>query len=244
MSFLPSDQLSELMSFARLADREARSDLARKFIRDENDYTSNFTGALRRIINSNSRTGLSATSFLLQPADEREIGADAAIILSRGSESKVAVFEAKWPRFSQAGYRWDYEQTSSGLSHFSDQLERQKLWKAQCAVFEMFYCEFPFGKQLPFLDGSGSSCVWHDDADKFRAGRSRPDDVWTQRELEKLISLSPITIAEVMREFGVCNRGKPLQMIDPEAIFNELRLPPHLLAISSSLEHVPIRDQE
>jgi hypothetical protein len=54
MSWMPKTQIDELCKFAYLADKEARSDLFRGFIRDENDYTSNFTGALRRIINSNS----------------------------------------------------------------------------------------------------------------------------------------------------------------------------------------------
>lgn len=159
MSFLDPIQLKELAHLASLSDREVRSDLAIGAIKDENDYTSNFTSALRRNINSYSQSGLSATSFLLPHGDEREVGADAAIVLSRGNESKVAVFEAKWPRFANPGYAWDYAQTATGLSHFSDQLERQKRWQKTFAIFEMFYSEHPFGTQPSFLDPSGSACV-------------------------------------------------------------------------------------
>jgi hypothetical protein len=151
MSFLPLPQLNELAGFARIADKEARSDLILRFIKDENDYTSNFTGALRRIINSNSRSGLSATSFLLSHIEERQTGDHPALIVSKANRSKIAVFEGKWPRFATSGYNRDYAQTATGLSHFSDQLDRQKAWSGTFAIFEMFYCEFPFRAQPAFF---------------------------------------------------------------------------------------------
>jgi hypothetical protein len=236
MSFLESNQLEELAKWAALSDREVRIDLAIGAIKDENDYTSNFTSALRRNINSYSQSGLFATSFLLQHGVEREMGADAAIILTRGNESKVAVFEAKWPRFATAGYQWDYEQTASGLSHFSDQLERQKRWSGHIAVFEMFYSEHPLGTQPSFLDADGSSCVWHEDTNLFRAHRLEPDDVWTQSDLQKLLSSKRVSIAEVMTEFGLCNQGKPFPMSEPREIGHEFRLPSNLLAINAGGE--------
>ena len=70
------------------------------------------------------------------------MGCDAAIIICSNGQSKIAVFEAKWPRLATKNYQWDYYQTSKGLSHFSDQLERQKRYNGTLAVFEMFYCEF------------------------------------------------------------------------------------------------------
>jgi hypothetical protein len=85
MKFLSAGQLDELKRFATLSDMEIRGDLARGYIKDENDYTSNFVSALRRNINAYGRSGLSATSFLLTHGQEREWGADAAIILTRGN---------------------------------------------------------------------------------------------------------------------------------------------------------------
>jgi hypothetical protein len=233
MSFLNSFQLMELASFAALSDREVRSDLSKGFIKDENDYTSNFTSAFRRHINSYSQSGLSATSFLLQPCLERAAGVDAAIILSCGNQSKVAVFEAKWPRFLTSNYAWDYAQSGTGLSHFSDQLKRQKRVHKSFAIFEMFYSEHSFGAQPRFLDPNGSSCVWHDDTDAFCNQRPNPDDVWSQAELQTLLTAKRISIAEVMREFGVCNKGNPIQMVDPNQIGREFHLPQCLLAISA-----------
>ena len=241
MSFLDEEQLNELANLAALSDREIRSDLAIGAIKDENDYTSNFTSALRRNINSYSQSGLSATSFFLQHTEEREIGADAAIVLSRGDESKVAVFEAKWPRFSNPMHKWDYEQTATGLSHFSDQLERQERWSSALAVFEMFYTEAPLGTSSEIFHGFGSSCVWHEDANEFRRGRSDPSAVWSQEELRKLMAIKRATIEYVMREFGVCNQGKPVPMTEPLKIGYEFRLPANLLAIRADGEPTPRR---
>jgi len=233
MSFLDHIQLKELAHFASISDREVRSDLVIGAIKDENDYTSNFTSALRRNINSYSQSGLTATSFLLQHDDERDTGADAAIILSRGNESKVAIFEAKWPRFTNPGYAWDYTQTATGLSHFSDQLERQKRWQKSFAVFEMFYSEHPFGTQQSFLDPSGSACVWREDADAFRMYRASPDKVWSQSDLKNLLTLKRVSISDVMTEFGLCNQGAPISMSEPRAIGEEFRLPSRVIAVKA-----------
>lgn len=234
MSLLPRDQLLELVHLATLSDKETRSDLAGGFIKDENDYTSNFTGSLRRNINTYSQTGLSAISFLLTHGEERECGADAAIILSRGSQSKVAIFEAKWPRFKSPGYAWDYAQTASGLSHYSDQLARQRKWPHMFAVFEMFYNEYAFGTQPPFLDQEGSSCVWYEDADSFKAGRTNPDAVWSQDDLKTLLKAKQTTIGGVMAAFGLCTKGQPIHMAEPEAVGREFRLPRQVLAIKAT----------
>jgi hypothetical protein len=233
VSFLSPNQLHELAVFASFADKEARSDLAGGYIKDENDYTSNFTGALRRIINSNSQSGLVATSHLLSHSEERQTGADAAVILSKGKQSKVAVFEGKWPRFAKVPYRWDRHQTASGLSHFSDQLDRQRRWSGIFAIFEMFYCEFPFGKQPPFLDDDGSSCIWYDDAEAFRSSRNQPNALWSQQELSSLLQLKRVTIRDVLMEFGECKKGTPIGLTDPHAIGREFSLPQQVLAVAA-----------
>ncbi len=237
MSFLPPDQLTELCWLAGISDKEIRSDLIRGLIKDENDYTSNFTSTLRRNINSHSQTGLTATSFLLSHSEEREVGADATIVLTRGSESKVALFEAKWPRFSKPGYGWDYDQTVSGTSHYSGQLERQKKWLHHFAIFEMFYSEEPFQTKQPYLTPFGSSCVWHQEAEAFRQSRNQPDSVWPQAELQKLLSAHHVGIETIMLAFGLCQKGQPLQTAEAEAIGREFRLPARVLSINASTDH-------
>lgn len=208
---LPRHQTKELCRFALWADREARSDLSTGHITNENDYTSNFTGALRRIINSNSRTGLSATSHLLTKSEENTFGCDAAIVVSSGSEVKIALLEAKWPRLKSPSYRWDYAQSSTGLSHFSDQLARQHPHHGRFAIFEMIYCEWPFGAQPNYMQKEVSSCIWHDSAFKFDNSRPSHPQTWTRTELENLLKLGHQRIDEVLAELCECRVGEKMQ---------------------------------
>jgi len=203
-------QIEELCLFAFIADKQARSDLVSKYIVNENDYTSNFTGALRRIINSNSVTGLTASSHLISRKEERQFGCDAVILISANGYFKSTLFECKWPRFSIDKYPWDYEQTCIGLSHFSDQLVRQMSYAPVSAIFEMFFCEFQFNFQPPFMKPEVSSCVWHDDAVQFDLSRNKPFSVWSQSELIFLLEKNSIQVDQVLREVCNCNRGKAI----------------------------------
>jgi hypothetical protein len=203
MLSMPPAQIDELCNFAHFADKETRSDLVGGYIVSENDYTSNFTGALRRIINSNSTTGLSASSYLLLPPVERRTGCDATIVITSNGHFKIATFEAKYPRISLTTFSWDYAQKATGLSHFSDQLERQKRFAKALAIFEMFYCELPFGTQPQYMQNEGSSCVWHEGAVAFEAKRTTPNKIWSSSDLVGLLQAGNYPIEDILR--GVCN---------------------------------------
>lgn len=229
---LTQQQIDELCYWAELADREVRSDLVGGFIKDENDYTSNFTGALRRNVNSYSRCGLRATSYLLPAQQERSLGCDATIIIAANGYTKVAYFEAKWPRFSSPGYRWDYPQTASGLSHFSDQLDRQAKSFPQFAIFEMFYCEFPYTKQPKNFPNYGSACTWHDEAYRFKNNRTNPDAVWVQSELSTMLNNGCRDIATTMRAICECKVGEPIHIGDPLATAREFSMSGEVLVLN------------
>lgn len=229
---LSSQQIDEISHFAYISDKEIRSDLCRNYITSENDYTSNFTGALRRNINSYTKTGLQATSYLLEPSLERQIGCDAAIIICSNGESKIAVFEAKWPRMATKNYKWDHAQTSTGLSHFSDQLERQKQHNGTLAVFEMFYCEFTPYTQPNYMQNEVSSCIWHDDAMSFKNNRVTPGSIWDQNDIESmLLKTVKLNVEDILKQVCQCQAGKPISMSDPEGIAREFSLPNNILFI-------------
>jgi hypothetical protein len=205
------DQIFELCEFSFVADREARIDLAGGYIRDEDDYTSNFTGAFRRIVNANSRTGLIANSYMLSTTDERKFGCDAVFVVESNGYIKIALFEAKLPRFSTLNKRWDSIQESTGLSHFSDQLARQANYAADIAVFEMFYCESKFGKQPQYLENDVSSCVWHREAHSFDLSRTNPTGTWSTSELIALLQkVGGKTISSILKDVCNCTEGKPM----------------------------------
>jgi hypothetical protein len=239
MLSMPAAQINELCSFAHIADKETRSDLVGGYIVSEDDYTSNFTGSLRRIINSQSSTGLSASSHRLQPHDERLTGCDAIIFITSNGYFKIAIFEAKYPRISQPAYSWDYLQKSTSESHFSGQLDRQTRFASTLAIFEMFYCELPFGTQPRYMHNEGSSCVWHKDAVAFEAGRATPMGIWSSRDLVGLLSAGNYPIENIIRKICDCSQGKAKQYFGELRILDiarELSIFGHILHVAAHRE--------
>lgn len=228
---LTPTQIQDLAHLAYISDREIRSDLVIGMIKDEDDYTSNFTGALRRNINCYSKTGIKATSYALPSAIEQAVGCDATIIIQANGYTKVALFEAKWPRFSKKYYAWDYNQTSKGLSHYSDQLDRQSLQASNFAIFEMFYCEYPFNTQPSHMQGEGSSCVWHHDAINYKNARANPDAIWIHADLDGLLQKGNLSIAEILIEVCSCNQGTPIAKGDASNTIQEFRMSGNILVL-------------
>ncbi|TCT22213.1 hypothetical protein [Thiobaca trueperi] len=230
----PQEIIHAIMDCAHWADRLVRADLIDGFVVSENDYTSNFTGSLRREINARHFPGLSAKVQVLNPSAEREIGADACIILQNKTEFKASVFEAKWPRLSTHEDTWDSRQKSSGESHFHSQLLRQCAQSHYAAIWEMFYCEFPFGKQPKDFPPEGSACVWHSDAYSATLARPDPKAPWTDQELKFLLEGRTLTIADVIESICNCSQGSPLPNDNYRAAFGDVAPPHSALVISYS----------
>jgi hypothetical protein len=203
----PRNVIKKLGNCAHWADRLIRAELIDGLIAGENDYTSNFTGALRREINSRAIPNFYAKSFVLKPSIERMVGADACIILANNMEFKICLFEAKWPRLKTHRNYWDSIQTATGNSHFHEQLIRQNTVARDLVIWEMFYCEYPFSTQPPFMPDHGSACVWHHDA--YTASLGRPDHTkpWTDVELDNLLRPNQITIQQVIDDICNCRKG-------------------------------------
>jgi hypothetical protein len=227
-------QITELCHFASIADKEARSDLSLGYISGENDYTSNFTGALRRIINSNSRFQLSATSVVLPNSLEQRYGADAAIIIESKGDVKVSLFEAKLPRYGKGTRNWDSIQSTHNQSHFVNQLDRQSNANPEFAIFEMFYCEYAFRRQPRYMHDYQSSCTWHDDTLAFNNSRSDRDAVWNNKDLENLLKISNSCISDILEAICSCHRGSSLAMgSDFNNTISEFQLSGTILCISA-----------
>jgi len=228
---LNAAQIKDICYLAMISDREIRSDLSIGFIKDEDDYTSNFTGALRRNINCYSKTGITANSYVLKKKIEETVGCDATIIIQSNGYSKVVLFEAKWPRLSTSNYRWDHKQASTGLSHFSNQLDRQVNFYSQFAIFEMIYCEYPFNQQPNFMLPDVSSCIWHDDAMQFKNGRQNPDSIWSQTDMISMLKSGNVDIAKILADVCHCNKGQPIPIKDAQDAIQEFRIAGEVLII-------------
>ncbi|WP_025557956.1 hypothetical protein [Vibrio parahaemolyticus] len=201
--------IDRLSVAAYWSDREVRTDLIAGYIANENDYTSNFTGTLRRKINAMALPGLNATSYVLKPKLERKLGADACIIFANETEFKVCIFEAKWPRLSMYTNYWDSIQKSTGCSHFDEQVERQKKYSKSFAIWEMFYFEHGFGKQTVKSANEVSGCVWHKDVVAFRNGKKTAK--WTDVQLLKLLRKHNTSISNIVQDVCSCKVGLPIK---------------------------------
>jgi len=227
----PDSIVDHIAQSAYWADRSIRSELARGIIAGEIDYSSNLTAAFRRQINARAILGLHATSYLLKPSAERAVGADGCIVLSDTKEFKICLFEAKWPQLRTKRDCWDSLQRSSGVSHFHEQLSRQSAISNLFAVWEMFYCEFPFDEQPPFMPSHVSSCVWHEHA--YAASQARPNrkTPWTDVELSALLDKHGSRIDELIRKVCACEAGVAIRGNDYLRVFEEYQVPRELLVI-------------
>jgi hypothetical protein len=50
-------------------------------------------------------------------------------------------------------------------------------------------------------------------------------------ELKQLLSKNQIEISRVMLEFGICDKGIPIKMLNPNEIAEEFKLPPIILSV-------------
>lgn len=216
------------------ADRSIRAELSDGLIATENDYTSNFTSALRRQINARAIPSLHATSYVLRPTLERALGGDACIVLSNASQFKLCVFEAKWPRLSTHENYWDSLQRSSGHSHFDEQLTRQAARAHSMATWEMFYCEFPFGRQPAFIPSHVSACVWHDDAMALSSKRPSRKHPWSDLELSSMLAAHGRQIDEIIKEVCACRKGTLFHGQNYLTAFDNFGIPPEILVIQHS----------
>ncbi len=225
----PPNVIDVLVNCAEWADRLVRADLIEGFVVTENDYTSNFTSALRREINSRCLPSISAYSQALSPPTERKTGTDGCIAFCNGTYFKVGLFEAKWPRLSTHHNCWDYLQNSSGRSHFDSQLARQHSL-IYPAIWEMFYSEEPYGSSIHFPQ-FGSACVWHDDAFAFSASRNQ-NSPWIDSELVSLLSTRMQPIGKIIRSICMCERGTPIPIDNMQSMLFDLGIRGELLVIN------------
>ena len=141
---------------------------------------------------------------------------------------KVGLFEAKWPRLSTHINYWDSIQKSTAKSHFDSQLDRQSSLTSY-AVWEMFYCEEPYGANQ-FFPHYGSSCVWHSDAVVASSTRNQAIP-WDDTELTALLSASRRSVGHVVRSILECTEGRRYPVDSMEGQLRELGVKGKVLVI-------------
>lgn len=176
-----------IAAMAYAEDRRCRLDLYNSVVVGERDYVSNLTKGIRDFWRYR---GLPCFSYsqTLSTHHEGKFGCDAMIVVKHKNAARICLFEAKWIRFDKS---WDSFQKKSGISHFSDQLQRQSKWIKQAAIWEFFILGEKPGKEPPHFDSWASTCIWHKDTYQFDKAYRDSKLLWKDSELEELVRSSP-----------------------------------------------------
>lgn len=212
MSLFDHQLIYELSRLIDVADMEIRKEFYNGYIIDENDYTSNLTSHIRKIVNAALPLNVYTFSQKLPPTQERYWGADAMVVLvdHNSKIGKISFFEAKTDR-----QNWDYFQTSSTKSHFSTQLEKQtRAISLDYAVWEQFYTKKDIdAPHQGYRNQKGSSCIVHKLAYDLHAPLPN-STIWTDSDVDYLCETQiesnlPITMGGMIRIICECRYGAP-----------------------------------
>jgi hypothetical protein len=190
-----------------VADIEIRTDFHDGYLVDENDYTSNLTSHIRRIVNTHLPLRVTTVSQKLPANMEQVWGVDACIILidHDTSECKLCLFEAKSDRKN-----WDYikSRKTSAVSHFSTQLARQVTpFKMGFVIWEQFYSSRMNGISVGKRNNLGSTCILHSNAITHN-GTHPNSNVWTDKDIDHLATKQiQNTMGSLVKITCECNLG-------------------------------------
>ncbi|MGE4450471.1 hypothetical protein [Castellaniella sp.] len=209
-------------SISYAADRMTRHDLAAGHIVSERDYMSALSTRIRDAwLPVGSAYVYSKT---LSGSVEQALGCDTLIIIHDDDGAKLCLIEAKWPRVAtKPNYRWDKLQklkgTSKPISHFSDQLTRQRQVLPDVFVAEMFLLESPPGTKSSLLDEYGATLVPHKSASNFDATRRQKNVPWSNQDFWELICFSrkkTMNLHSLMYGLASCSIGQPIPILKNE----------------------------
>ncbi|MBE9078406.1 hypothetical protein IQ241_14060 [Romeria aff. gracilis LEGE 07310] len=235
-------------AIAYRADQDTRNELYNGVIAGEDDYVSALANEIRRTWKAfNLRCYLHSQK--LNRLQESTFGCDALILFKEAAKAKLCLFEAKYPRIcSQSYYQWDSMQTSSQISHFSDQLRRQARWIHLAAIWELFVLECKPGVRHSHFDIWGSTCIWHNPVLKYDHF-CRTSDKWNNDQLIDLLrrvkkppfSTRQANLFDVLTSVLSCKAGFPIPIengflrITSSDRVSEVRVPSNLENMEQSI---------
>jgi hypothetical protein len=171
----------------------------------ERDYVTALTTRIR--IELSQHLSLYCHAQTVNSQNENQFGVDGIIVFRSIDKVKIGLFEAKRPQVTQHNYRWDYL-TTRNLSHFSEQIEKQRIWNGKLAIWEMFFNEAQYGFQTPPYDFFGSSCVWHNNAFNFIHTENLIFRTWSTDNLKKLLKTSGLNFYSIIYDIISCPAGE------------------------------------
>lgn len=181
-------------------------------VQSENSYTVALFGEFGRLLEV---AGLGYGLVTSGKRRERQLGCDVVVVAGFSGYVKVALFEAKMPRFNRGNNSWDGAalskrgglQPRSGESRFNFQLRVQSLFLPPAAAFEVFYDDRPVGQRNAPFQTYGSSCVTHADAIAAGARFRR----WTTARLTNSITTT-MSVGQALATVLSCSAGSKVPL--------------------------------
>ena len=212
VDFYVADQIAVYCAYL---DMKCRLRLSQKNFIDEPSYVAVLTNLIQ---DKFKQENIKCRSQVLEKRHERKVGTDGMVVFQLDDKVKIGLFEAKRPRILTNSNEWDSIHKTRGVSHFSEQIEKQKIWQDQLAIWEMFFNELPPGTMNQPYDTFGSSCVWHENAHSFIHKEKLIFQSWTMDKLTELLRLSGISFYSVIFDILSCRVGK-IHTIDSDGLF-------------------------
>jgi hypothetical protein len=208
MAIFANYQQADIISYTiHRLDVQCRTELVAGTIISERDYVSALTTRVRDSLNGPGWPGnLWCHAQTLPSSDEQQFGVDAMIVFRSGLFVKVGVFEAKRPQVRERDAAWD--RINNGISHFSEQIQKQRQIQESAAVWELFMVDCDTGDQSPPFDTFGSSCVWHRSADEFMRKENLISSRWTTDKLRTMVQHSNGNLYYTIFEILSCSAGR------------------------------------
>lgn len=236
-NFFSHPYTSDIANGVYILDQYIRQDFCDGCVVSEPDYVSTLMGYIRLFLRS-SQLAKKIYSFenqksyldhfnchVLNKTLEQNFGCDALIIFRANNKAKVCMFEAKSPRLN-SNRSWDKLQDSNNISHFHDQLTRQKNWSKTAAIWELFINDSPPGVSLKGFDKYGSTCIWHHEAYAYSINNikshhydmnSGKASFWTNYHLKNCINeltSNSLNLEDILNSILFGKTGKEIEVKD------------------------------
>lgn len=229
------------------ADRATRQELCQGIVVGERDYMS---ALATRIRDAWLPIGNAyAYSRPLSHDEEGALGCDLLIMIHDNHGAKLCLIEAKWPRVAtKPNYRWDKLQKINGnqVSHFSDQLSRQRRVLPDVFIAEMFLMETPPGTKSTLLDDFGATLVPHEQAWSFDAAYRAKNLPWSNKDFWELMGFSrkkAMNLDDLMYGLASSQIGQPLPIL-AGGVSVSIAGATKLLSIPTSIDRLSQMGQE
>lgn len=208
--FGDKDLAEKVASIISEIDQGCRRELCDNTIVNERDYVSILTSRIREKLRS--EFDIKCFAKTLDGSAEKKIGVDGIFIFKVGGDIKIGLFEAKRLRMQKEGAISDEFNSIKNSNRFISQINRQRVWANECAIWEMFFVDLEVGEIDDSFVSEGSTCVWHKDTYRFKEKNKLGPKIFNKATLKELLKEKKISIKDIVVDIILCKAGKRQQI--------------------------------